>query len=101
MQDVNRLTEGAVRFVEEVCYADLPEEALRIGRRCMLDTIGLYLAGAMEPSVRILVDDAAVQGGRPDALLLGDGNGKVPASLAARVLATAGHAHDWDDTQVS
>jgi 2-methylcitrate dehydratase PrpD len=101
MQDVNRLTEGAVRFVEEVRYADLPENALRIGRRCMLDTIGLYLAGGMEPSVRILVDDAAEQGGRPDALLLGAGNGKVPAGLAARVLATAGHAHDWDDTQVS
>jgi 2-methylcitrate dehydratase PrpD len=101
MQDVNRLTEGAVRFVEKVRYADLPEEALRIGRRCMLDTIGLYLAGGMESSVRILVDDAAEQSGHPDALLLGAGDAKVPAALAARVLATAGHAHDWDDTQVS
>ena len=26
---------------------------------------------------------------------------KVPAPMAARVLGTAGHAHDWDDSQVS
>jgi 2-methylcitrate dehydratase PrpD len=40
-------------------------------------------------------------GGRPEALLLGRGEKKVPAPMAARVLGTAGHAHDWDDSQVS
>ena len=25
----------------------------------------------------------------------------MPAPMAARVLGTAGHAHDWDDSQVS
>jgi 2-methylcitrate dehydratase PrpD len=29
------------------------------------------------------------------------GPAKVPAALAARIWGTAGHAHDWDDTQVS
>jgi 2-methylcitrate dehydratase PrpD len=33
--------------------------------------------------------------------LLGRGSLKIPASMAARVLGTAGHAHDWDDSQVS
>ena len=33
--------------------------------------------------------------------LLRRGNVKVPAPMAARVLGTAGHAHDWDDSQVS
>ena len=72
-----------------------------IGRRCMVDTVGLYLAGSREHSVRILIDDALDQGGRPDAPLPGNGTRKVPAALAARVWGTAGHAHDWDDTQVS
>ena len=40
-------------------------------------------------------------GGKAEALLLGRGNIKVPAPIAARVLGTAGHAHDWDDSQVS
>jgi 2-methylcitrate dehydratase PrpD len=51
--------------------------------------------------VRLVIEEAEQTGGRPDALLLGRGNKKVPAAMAARVLGTAGHAHDWDDSQVS
>ena len=50
---------------------------------------------------KLLVEDAEHIGGRPDALLLSRGETKVPAPMAARVLGTAGHAHDWDDSQVS
>jgi 2-methylcitrate dehydratase PrpD len=32
---------------------------------------------------------------------LSRGGTRVPAPVAARVLGTAGHAHDWDDSQVS
>ncbi|HEV2571766.1 MAG TPA: MmgE/PrpD family protein [Beijerinckiaceae bacterium] len=95
------ITEQAVSFIENVRFDDLPAEALRIGRRCMVDTLGVMLAGTSEHAVHILMDDAAEQGGRPDALLLAAGWQRVPAGMAARVLATAGHAHDWDDTQVS
>jgi 2-methylcitrate dehydratase PrpD len=95
------ITAQAIRFIERTTYKDLPAEALIIGRRCMVDTVGLYLAGSHEGSVRILIEDALAQGGRGDAPLPGNGTQKVPASLAARVWGTAGHAHDWDDTQVS
>jgi len=63
--------------------------------------MGLFVAGTDEHSVRILAADADDQGGREDALLLGYGQSKVPAAMAARVLGTAAHAHDWDDSQVS
>jgi 2-methylcitrate dehydratase PrpD len=96
-----RATEQAVRFIETVEFEDVPDEALRIGRRCVLDGLGLFVAGAAEESLRILIEEAREQGGRADALLLGAGELKVPAAMAARVLGTAGHAHDWDDTQVS
>ena len=76
-------------------------EALRIGTRCVLDGLGLYVAGSEEHSVKLLIDEAEHIGGRREALLLGGGTTKVPASMAARVLGTAGHAHDWDDSQVS
>ena len=95
------ITSQAISFIENVRYEDLPAEALRIGKRCMIDTLGVMLAGASEHSVHILVDDAVEQGGRPDALLLSGGKQRAPAAIAARVLGTAGHAHDWDDTQVS
>jgi 2-methylcitrate dehydratase PrpD len=94
-------TAAAAAFVENVCFEDIPAEAKRIGTRCLLDGLGLFVAGSEEHSVRLLIEDAEQTGGRPDALLLGRGNKKVPAPMAARVLGTAGHAHDWDDSQVS
>jgi len=94
-------TAGAAAFVENVGFGKIPVEAVRIGTRCLLDGMGLFVAGSEEHSVRLLIEEAEEQGGRPDALLLGRGTKKVPAALAARVLGTAGHAHDWDDSQVS
>ena len=96
----NITAEGA-KFIENVRYEDLSAEALRIGRRCIVDTLGLYLAGGLEPTVQILAEDAIETGGKAEAFVIAGGNKKVPAALAARVLGTAGHAHDWDDTQVS
>ena len=96
-----KTTAAAAAFVENVSFEDIPAEAKRIGTRCLLDGLGLFVAGSEEHSVRLLIEDAEQMGGRPDALLLARGNTKVPAPMAARVLGTAGHAHDWDDSQVS
>ena len=63
--------------------------------------MGLQAAGLDHETTVLLARAAADQGGREDALLLGHGDKKVPAAMAARVLGTAGHAHDWDDSQVS
>lgn len=95
------ITEDAARFIESVTYESIPSDALHIARRCMLDAAGLYAAGSEEHSVHILIEDARDIGGRGDARLLAGGGLKVPVGMAARVLGTAGHAHDWDDTQVS
>lgn len=95
------ITAQAAWFAAGLRYEDIPAEALQIGRRCLIDGLALFVAGISEESVAILITDAKEQGGRPEALLLGAGQTKVPAALAARVLGTAGHAHDWDDTQVS
>ena len=96
-----KTTAAAAAFIERVTADDLPTKALRIGTRCVLDGLGLYVAGSEEHSVKLLIDEAEHIGGRGEALLLGGGTTKVPASMAARVLGTAGHAHDWDDSQVS
>ena len=94
-------TAAAASFVERISYRAIPSEALRIGTRCLLDGLGLFAAGSEEHSVQILIAEAEESGGRPDALLFARGTTKVPAPIAARVLGTAGHAHDWDDSQVS
>jgi 2-methylcitrate dehydratase PrpD len=96
-----KTTAAAAEFVENVSFKTIPPEALQTGTRCLLDALGLFVAGSEEYSVQILVEEAEQMGGRKDALLLSRGSTKVPAPLAARVLGTAGHAHDWDDSQVS
>jgi 2-methylcitrate dehydratase PrpD len=96
-----KVTAAAAAFVEKLTFDTIPAEALRIGTRCLLDGLGLFVAGSEEHTVQLLVEEAEQMGGREDALLLSRGEAKVPAPLAARVLGTAGHAHDWDDSQVS
>src|SRR5918992_1310628 len=97
----SNVTKAACALIESSSFDRLPAEAVRIARRCILDGLALYVAGSDEESVHVLVKDARETGGRTDALLLGASELKVPAAVAARVLGTAGHAHDWDDTQVS
>lgn len=95
------LTAQAAEFAEALQYSALPEDVTRLTKRCILDGLGLFVSGLSEEGVRLLREHALEQGGKQEALLLGAGAHKVPAAAAARVLGTAGHAQDWDDTQVS
>lgn len=97
---MTRITESAAAFASELSYSALPEEALRIGRRCILDGLGQFAGGVDTKPVRLIAEDVAETGGKAEARLLGH-RVMVPAPLAARVLGTAGHAMDWDDTQAT
>lgn len=101
MPENTRITAEAADFVESVRFENIPDEAVRIGIRCVLDGVGLFVAGSEEHTVQMLAEEAAETGGRADALVLGQRGIKAPMAQAARVLGTAGHAHDWDDSQVS
>ncbi len=100
MPEGTTVTEEAAQFIETVTLDDISDEALHIGKRCIIDGLGLYVAGGEEHSLEILIAEAQAMGGREDANLLTTDQ-QVPAPMAARVLGTAGHAHDWDDSQVS
>ena len=62
------------RVRREITFDAIPAEAIRIGTRCLLDGLGLFVAGSEEHTVQLLVEDAEQTGGRPDALLLSRGN---------------------------
>ncbi|MBC7778780.1 MAG: MmgE/PrpD family protein, partial [Proteobacteria bacterium] len=80
------VTADAARFIEALTLADIPREAARIGRRCILDGLSVMIAGLGEETCTLLADEAQAQGGRKDALLFGRGRTRVPAPSAARVL---------------
>lgn len=99
--EVPSITLQAVEFVQSAAYDDLPSDALHMGRRCILDGVGQFIAGCDTNAVKLVGAQVAEQGGAEEAFLLGSRGIKVPAPLAARVLGTAGHALDWDDTQMT
>jgi 2-methylcitrate dehydratase PrpD len=95
------MTEAAARFVAELRFEDLPEEALRISRRCVLDGLAVMLAGSEQPGMAPLLNHLRRTGGVPEARLIGDAATRLPAGSAALWNGTAGHAMDWDDTQLA
>jgi len=70
--------------------------ALEKARSAFLDTVGVTLAGAVEPAARIVQDVVAEEGGAPTCRILGTSRKTGPAQ-AALANGTAAHALDYDD----
>lgn len=74
-------------------YEDLPSEAVHWAKIGILDTVGVTLAGADDPSATIV---AGVLSGNGPSLILGGSKRTHPLD-AALVNGTASHALDFDD----
>lgn len=93
---------GAIAdFVVGTGFSDLPENVVDLGKRCVLDGVGVMLAGSREPCARIARQYVAEIAGRREAATFGEGSMRAPAHLAALANGIAGHALDWDDTALS
>ncbi|MBL4721351.1 MAG: MmgE/PrpD family protein, partial [Alphaproteobacteria bacterium] len=75
---------------------NLPDEVIFVAKQCILDWLGVTIAGASDELVGILRDSAAADGGNADATLVGGPN-KVSVRQAALINGAAGHALDYDD----
>lgn len=93
------ITAEVAAFVSDTDSASIPPEARDVARRSILDTIGVTLAGAGEPAVRI-VRALGGPAGPDSATLLGCAR-RTTALDAAFVNGTAAHALDYDDTHAS
>lgn len=75
---------------------DIPQRAITVARHCLLDWVGVAIAGSDDDTVHILRDEALEQGGSAQASIVG-GPGRLPALQAALINGAAGHALDYDD----
>jgi 2-methylcitrate dehydratase PrpD len=98
MEGAMEVTEAVARFVARLTWADLPEEVVKIAVDHLLDTFGVMLAGSREAVTRLLRSAIGEQAG--NAVVLGFGRRQSPL-LAALINGTAGHALDYDDTQLA
>ena len=94
------LTEYVARFVANSKYEDLPADVVEVGRKSILDGLGLALSGSVAASgdkVRRYLETLNLSGG---ATVIG-GAMKVPPRFAAFANGVGIHADDYDDTQLA
>jgi 2-methylcitrate dehydratase PrpD len=95
------LTASVAAFIAATKYPDIPKDVVQLGKKSILDGLGLALAGSVAKSgdlVRRHLQGLGCSGGA--ASILGSPL-RVPARFAAFANGTAIHADDYDDTQLA
>src|SRR3989449_9706444 len=95
------LTDYVGRFVTTTRYEDIPGEVVELGKKSILDGLGLALAGSKAQTgslCRRYLERIGVCEGR--ATIIGSSK-KTSARLATFVNGVSIHADDFDDTQLS
>ncbi len=101
MDTGTQATRAVVDFMTRVRLADVPADAADIGRRCIIDGLGVMLAGSTTTASRIVREHASAGDARGEATTVGEGASRMSAANAALVNGVSGHALDFDDTQLS
>ena len=94
------LTREVASFIVDGVRDDLPDELLDIGRKSILDGIGLAIAGSVARSGRIVQDYLGKQNLSGNATVIGTAL-RVPERFAAFANGIGVHADDYDDTQLA
>src|SRR5947209_6494214 len=84
------------RIAEFITQTDVAEDALVVARSAFLDTVGVMLAGSLEPAAGIVQRLAATEAGAGPCRIFGT-ELSVNAGWAALANGTAAHALDYDD----
>ena len=98
--DAKGLTAHVAEFVTGTAYEAIPAQVIELGKKSILDGLGLALAGQRAESGPIMLrylDSLAAKG---DSTVIGTGR-TAPPQFAALVNSVAIHAEDFDDTQLS
>lgn len=96
--------EGLTRQLVARCLSarwdDLPTDVQAVAAQCVLDWLGVSLAGVDEAGPRLLLDELAARGGKPEATVAGTAL-RLPAASAAEYNGTLGHVLDYDDVHMA
>jgi 2-methylcitrate dehydratase PrpD len=99
--DVHGLTEYVAKFVIDTGYDVIPPEVMELGKKSILDGLGLALAGSRAETgplcMQYLSTLGALQGG---STIIGTSRKTAP-QFAALVNGISIHADDFDDTQLA
>lgn len=94
------LTREVGQFIRNTDYAALSGELIAIGKKSILDGLGLALSGSVAESGRIVQNYLKQQGVSGEATVIGT-DMRVPERFAAFANGVGIHADDYDDTQLA
>jgi 2-methylcitrate dehydratase PrpD len=99
---VQKLTAYVAEFVVNLKFADIPDEPLELGKKSILDGLGLALSGSKAETWGLIQEYLKdfVSAPRGGAAVLGS-SVRYPARFAAFANGVAIHVDDFDDTQLA
>ena len=96
-----RATAAVIEFVTQWNLDRFPREAVPLAKQCILDGLGVILAGSTAHGTAIVREYVRAGNEVAESAVLGAGAFSCRSASAALVNGTAGHALDFDDTQLS
>jgi 2-methylcitrate dehydratase PrpD len=99
-EDLEGVTLALVEAVRGIHYPEIPQEARDTAHHCLLDFLGVALAGSQEPLTDVLVSEVVRREGAGEAGLIGRPE-RATRLTVALVNGAAGHALDFDDTHTT
>src|SRR5579872_4348123 len=94
--DTQTVTAALASHASAMRLAAVPPAALTVAKQCLLDWLGVALAGRGEPLVRILIDELAAADDPAGASIVGHGR-RARIDDAVLINGAMGHALDFDD----
>jgi 2-methylcitrate dehydratase PrpD len=94
-------TGAVVEFITGTHWPDFPLDAVALAKRCLIDGLGVILAGSTTRGSGILRDYIRAGETSADATVFAPEPFRCGAPAAALANGASGHALDFDDTQLS
>ena len=84
------------KYCTNLSFQEISQDAVKIAKRCILDSIGCILAGSKTIAGGVAIEVAREAGGKPQSTLFGTGE-KTSTATAAFANAIMANALDFDD----
>src|SRR5713101_2018577 len=99
--EISGLTKYVANFVVNTKFSDIPGDVVELGKKSILDGLGLALSGSRAETANLIQNYAQSFGFTNRGATVIGSSGKLPSRFAAFANGVAIHVDDFDDTQLA
>ena len=97
--ELGRLSEELAALIGDTRFDELAPETIERATKCVIDTVGVTIAGANAPPIEPVTQYLELTGSGGPGSIIGQGSG-YPLADAALANGLAGHCLDYDDSVI-